>query len=64
MINNLPVNFIADDMGIDQLPTWVKPSKRTTDGHLHALAKSHGAVLATLNENLSGSFLIPKIQRK
>lgn len=51
--------FIADDLGIDRLPSWVKQAKQTTDGHLASLAKSHGGVLATLDGKIPGAFLIP-----
>ena len=51
--------FLADDMGVDKLPSWVKQPKQTTDGHLAALAKAHGAVLATLDRKIPGTFLIP-----
>ena len=51
--------FLVDDMGIDKLPAWVKHPKQTTDGHLVALAKAHGATLATLDRKIHGAFLIP-----
>jgi len=51
--------FIADEHGIDRLPAWVKHPKQTTDGHLAALAKAHGAILATLDEKIPGAFVIP-----
>jgi predicted nucleic acid-binding protein len=51
--------FLVDDMGIDQLPRWVKNPKQTTDGHLAALAKAHGAMLATLDGKIPGAFVIP-----
>ncbi len=51
--------FIPDDHGVSQLPTWVKAAKHTTDGHLAELARSNGAILATLDENIRDSFLIP-----
>jgi predicted nucleic acid-binding protein len=50
--------FLVDDVGIDQLPKWVKNPKQTTDGHLVALAKAHGAMLATLDGKIPGAFLI------
>ncbi len=34
--------------------------KQITDGHLSKLASSKGVGLATLEENIPGSFLIPK----
>jgi uncharacterized protein len=51
--------FIPDDHGVSHLPAWVKTAKQTTDGHLAQLAKSNGAILATLDENIPDSFLIP-----
>jgi predicted nucleic acid-binding protein len=53
------VAFIVDANDISKLPAWVKLSKQTTDGHLARLAKSNGAVLATLDNHISDSFLIP-----
>ncbi len=51
-------SFIPDDHDISHLPPWVKTSKDTTDGHLAELAKAHGAMLATLDESIPGSYLI------
>ncbi len=51
--------FVVDDNDISKLPAWVKSSKQTTDGHLAGLAKANGCILATLDENISGAFLIP-----
>src|ERR1035437_8086242 len=51
--------FIADDHDVSHLPAWVKTSKQTTDGHLAQLAKANGAILATLDEDIPGSFIIP-----
>lgn len=51
--------FIADDHGVAQLPRWVKKGRQTTDGHLVQLARANGAKLATLDEGIPGSFLIP-----
>ena len=52
--------FIVDSDDISKLPTWVKLSKQTTDGHLVRLAKSNGAVLATLDIHIPDSFRIPE----
>ena len=38
----------------------VRAPKQITDGHLGKLATANSAVLATLNENIPGSYLIPK----
>ncbi|MGD9588028.1 MAG: hypothetical protein AB7Q37_06940 [Pyrinomonadaceae bacterium] len=51
--------FLADDNDASWLPRWVKSSKQTTDGHLAELAKAHGCILATLDENIPGAFVIP-----
>lgn len=51
--------FIVDDQDASRLPRWVKMPKQVTDGHLAQLAKANGAVLATLDRNIPGTFLIP-----
>ncbi len=51
--------FISDDHDVSQLPRWVKGPKQVTDGHLAQLAKANGAVLATLDRGIPGSFLVP-----
>lgn len=55
-----PFHFLADAHDISHLPAWVKAPKQITDGHLGQLAKAHAATLATLDENIPGSYLIPK----
>ena len=55
-----PLAFIPDGHGASHLPGWVKTPKQITDGHLTSLAKANGAFLATLDENIPGSYLIPK----
>jgi hypothetical protein len=55
----LSFTFIADTHDISHLPTWVKTPKQTTDGHLVELARVNGAVLATLDEKVPGSYRIP-----
>ena len=52
--------FISDEHDISHLPGWVRAPKQITDGHLGALACKNGALLATLDENVPGSYLIPK----
>jgi len=54
-----PFVFLADNHGADQLPAWVKTGRQTTDGHLFALAVSHGATLATFDKGIPTAFLIP-----
>lgn len=51
--------FLSDDRGISNLPGWVKTPRQITDGHLSGLATANGAVLATLDESIPGSYLIP-----
>ncbi len=51
--------FLVDDNDVSKLPSWVKSSKQTTDGHLAELAKSNGCILVTLDETLPGAFVIP-----
>jgi predicted nucleic acid-binding protein len=57
----LPLAFIADGNDVSVLPPWAKNFAQTTDGHLVQLAKSNGAVLATLDKGIPGSFLIPPV---
>jgi predicted nucleic acid-binding protein len=54
------VAFIADDHDVSSLPIWVKTPRQITDGHLAELASAHGAILATLDENIAGSYVIPE----
>lgn len=51
--------FIPDGHGASDLPGWVKTPKQITGGHLSRLAHANGAQLATLDENIPDSFLIP-----
>ncbi|MBZ5657917.1 MAG: VapC toxin family PIN domain ribonuclease [Acidobacteriia bacterium] len=52
--------FIPDGHDASHLPGWVKSPKQITDGHLSKLASANDAMLATLDESIPGSFLIPK----
>jgi uncharacterized protein len=54
-------SFITDVHDISHLPPWVKAPKQITDGHLVQLANAHGAVLATLDEKVPGSYRIPEL---
>lgn len=56
----VPFEFIADDHDVSRLPPWVKTARQTTDGHLAELAKAHGCVLATLDERIPSTFVIPR----
>lgn len=57
---SLSLSFLPDEHDISQLPGWVRSPKQITDGHLSKLASAHSAILATLDEGIAGSFLIPK----
>lgn len=52
--------FLPDAHDISHLPNWVRAPKQITDGHLSQLAKANGAILATLDERIPGSYFIPK----
>lgn len=54
------LTFISDEHDVSHLPGWVRAPKQMTDGHLSKLASANGAVLATLDENIPGSYLIPR----
>jgi predicted nucleic acid-binding protein len=53
------LTFISDEHDVSHLPGWVRAPKQITDGHLSKLASANRAVLATLDENIPGSYLIP-----
>lgn len=55
-----PVIFLADDRAAVDLPDWVRGGRQVTDGHLLGLAQTHGAQLATLDEDIPGACLIPR----
>jgi predicted nucleic acid-binding protein len=57
---NSALTFIPDNHDISHLPAWVRTPRQITDGHLSKLASANGAILATLDENIPGSYLIPK----
>lgn len=57
---NSRFTFIPDGHDVSHLPSWVRTPRQITDGHLSKLASASGAVLATLDENIPGSYLIPK----
>ena len=52
--------FIPDQHDVSHLPSWVRTPKQVTDGHLSTLARAHGAILATLDESIAGSYVIPR----
>ena len=59
-VRRFPLQFISDGQDVSHLPTWVKMPKQITDGHLTKLASTNGAILATLDETIPGSYVIPK----
>ena len=54
------LTFIPDEHDVSHLPGWVRAPKQITDGHLGKLASANAALLATLDENIPGSYLIPR----
>ena len=56
---SLPVRFLADAHDVSYLPDWVRTPKQITDGHLSRLAKANNALLATLDEKIPDTYLIP-----
>ena len=50
---------LADDLGADSLPSWVRTPGQTTDGHLVALAAARSTRLATLDEAVPDAVHIP-----
>jgi predicted nucleic acid-binding protein len=55
-----PFEFLPDANDITHLPAWVRMPKQITDGHMAQLAKQNGVMLATLDEKIPGSWLIPE----
>lgn len=54
------LKFISDEHDVSHLPGWVRAPRQITDCHLGTLASANDAVLATLDENIPDSFLIPR----
>ena len=52
--------MLADAVGAEDLPGRVKTVRQTTDGQLLELAKRHSTTLATLDNEISGAFLVPE----
>ncbi len=52
-------HFLPDDQPALTWPSWCRGASRTTDAHLLALAAAHSLRLATLDEGIPGSLLIP-----
>ncbi len=54
------LTFISDAHDVSHLPVWVNAPRQITDGHLSELAAANGGILATLDENIADSYVIPK----
>jgi predicted nucleic acid-binding protein len=50
--------IISDDLGVAQLPSFVKKPQSVTDGHLVELARKHSVRLITLDRGIPGSVCI------
>jgi hypothetical protein len=50
--------IIADDLGVAQLPAFVKRPQSVTDGHLVALAQRNSVRLVTLDRGIPGALFI------
>jgi predicted nucleic acid-binding protein len=55
-----PLEFVPDNADISSMPNWVRTPAHVTDGHLIRVAANHKAVLATLDERIPDSLLIPQ----
>lgn len=55
----VPVELLADDLGADELPAFVRTPGKLTDGHLLQLARKHDAELATLDTGIPGAAVVP-----
>jgi predicted nucleic acid-binding protein len=55
-----PFVRLIDSFGAEVLPLWAAAPSATTDGHLTALAAARASRLATLDEGIPDSFLIPE----
>lgn len=51
-------HFLPDDLQVDHWPKWCLTATRTTDAHLFSLAEKHGALLATLDQDIPGAFVV------
>jgi len=50
--------LIPDDVGVAQLPAFVKKPQSVTDGHLVELARKNSVRLVTLDRGIPGSLFI------
>jgi predicted nucleic acid-binding protein len=56
--SKVPFKLIPDDLGVAQLPAFVKTPQSVTDGHLAELARRHSIQLVTLDRGIPGSLFI------
>jgi toxin-antitoxin system PIN domain toxin len=56
--------FVPDDASGTSWPDWCRSAARTTDAHLATLAKEHGFMLATLDAEIAGAFLLPEQNKR
>jgi predicted nucleic acid-binding protein len=54
----IPFDILSDNLGADQLPSYVLSPKQVTDGHLLNLAHKFSMQLATLDKGIPGACLI------
>jgi predicted nucleic acid-binding protein len=52
--------FAPDNQVAKDFPSWCRTAAQTTDAHLSKLAQSLGAKLATCDQGISGTLLIPR----
>ncbi len=55
MKESIGMELIADRLGMDRLPDYVKKPNQLTEGHLSALAEANGAKLATFDRGIPNS---------
>jgi hypothetical protein len=55
-----PVEFslLADGLGMDRLPAYVRKPVELADGHLLELAREHGVKLVTLDTTIPGALVL------
>ena len=53
------IELLADAVGVDRMPAYVKKPSQLTDGHLLELAHRSNAAMATLDAGIPGSVLVP-----
>lgn len=56
--SSIRFELIPDDLGVAQLPSFVKKPQSVTDGHLVELARKHSLRLVTLDRGIPGVVFI------